>query len=308
MIGCAFLTYTVLAIDSSIDVSSLLLNTLENADSVEHSAKFKVIQSESETDALEKLETNEIDALLLDQDIPIMSGIDFLKKVKQIDKHCLIPAILVSEIQSEQVILEGIKAGAYYYLCKPFDKNILLSVIQAAVTDYRLKKDLKKELFSSKRTMCLLDEAKFHFQTINEGLGIINIIAHAFHNPEKIVYALGELVINAIEHGNLKISYAEKKELLYESKLEKEIALRTALPENKDKFATLKYKKFNDHIEIEIKDQGSGFAWEKYMSFDPERIADPNGRGIATAKVNFDLLQYTENGTKVICKVSKKRA
>lgn len=117
---------------------------------------------------------------------------------------------------------------------------------------------------------------------------------------------LSELMINAIEHGNLDIGYDEKSELRKEDMWELEIAKRLDSPENKDKFATLDIINDADAVTYTITDQGNGFDWDEFMEFDTTRVMDNHGRGIAMAnKLYFSKLKYQGNGNVVIVTVEK---
>ena len=51
--------------------------------------------------------------------------------------------------------------------------------------------------------------------------------------------------------------------------------------------------------------QFKGFDWQKYLVFDPERAFDPNGRGIAMAKMmSFATIEYQGKGNVVVATVS----
>jgi len=39
-------------------------------------------------------------------------------------------------------------------------------------------------------------------------------------------------------------------------------------------------------VQVRIEDEGPGFDWLRYLEFDPERAFDPNGRGIALARMS----------------------
>ena len=111
-------------------------------------------------------------------------------------------------------------------------------------------------------------------------------------------------MVNAIEHGNLGITYAEKTDLMLASAWSTEVERRLALPENQNKYAALHFEATDDTIRIHIKDQGRGFDWQKYLEFAPERLTDPHGRGIATTRiVAFSTLQYLGCGNEVICTI-----
>ena len=51
-------------------------------------------------------------------------------------------------------------------------------------------------------------------------------------------------------------------------------------------------------------EQGKGFDWSKFLSFDPDRAFDPNGRGIAMARtMSFSSLEYQGCGNVVVARI-----
>lgn len=119
-----------------------------------------------------------------------------------------------------------------------------------------------------------------------------------------MIYGISELIVNAIEHGNLGISYDDKTELNKQGKWLDEIDKRLKLPENKDKRVIVNYKKEKKIITLNICDEGEGFNWEEYMEISPSRATDNHGRGIAMSKIiSFDTIEYKGKGNEVVCKV-----
>jgi len=100
--------------------------------------------------ALEQLEKNEYDVLLLDLTMPGMDGIEVLKKLKSLD----IPAevIIFTANATVMTAVEAMKLGAYDYLMKPFKLAELVPVIEKAyekkmlrVENLLLKTQVKKQ-------------------------------------------------------------------------------------------------------------------------------------------------------------------
>ena len=75
---------------------------------------------------------NTPDLIVLDLNLPGMSGIDFLKKLRT-DYSSLIPIIIVSATNEEEEIVEALGIGADNYVTKPFSPSILAARIQAAL-------------------------------------------------------------------------------------------------------------------------------------------------------------------------------
>jgi len=117
------------------------------------------------------------------------------------------------------------------------------------------------------------------------------------YNTELCI-GLNELILNAIEHGNLEIGYEEKTRLLDKGLYYEELKQRTTHPEYQRRKVTIKVILFDTHCEITIIDDGSGFDWRSIP--DPrEKNYELHGRGITMARMFFDELTFNEQGNKV---------
>jgi anti-sigma regulatory factor (Ser/Thr protein kinase) len=111
---------------------------------------------------------------------------------------------------------------------------------------------------------------------------------------------LSELLINAVEHGNLGISYDDKTLFNERGTWLEEVDKRLQQEANKNKFATLEFQRGDSEIKIVVKDQGSGFDWQPYLQMSAERAMDNHGRGIAMAgMISFSRVEYQANGSEV---------
>jgi len=264
---------------------------------------YKISTAEDGQIAWEMLEQSPdtFDVILLDRMMPNMTGMEVLEKIKQhpVLKYCSV--IFQTAKASIADIEEGMNAGAYYYLTKPFEEEVLLSIVKTAINDRLRLKEIQANLDQSKHTMGLLKSATFQFKTLEEARSIASLVSNACPDPSKIVMGLTELMINAVEHGNLGISYDEKSELNNNGVWSDEVNKRLQLAENVDKTALLSHTNHTDSIEISVIDQGNGFNWKQYMEFDPVRGMDNHGRGIAVAnKLSFSSVEYKGKGNEVI--------
>jgi hypothetical protein len=98
----------------------------------------------------------------------------------------------------------------------------------------------------------------FTFRTLAEAKDLASHIASFFPDPPAAAYGLLELMVNAVEHGNLGITYQEKSLLLSQGLWQQEVERRLALPENQDKYAQLTFSELDNIFRINIKDQGPG--------------------------------------------------
>lgn len=244
------------------------------------------------------------DLVLLDRVMPGIDGLEVLKCIKQHAVMQDIPVILQTAKTEPEDIAEGIREGAYYYLAKPFEPTALEHIVQTALEDRRVKQELGKELMRQNRSFQLLRNALFEFRTLDDTRDLSTMIANTCPDPNRVVTGLFELMINAVEHGNLGITYQEKTALRQTNKLLDEIEHRLSLPEYTNRLATVEYRRNNAHLEFHITDQGDGFDWQEYMDFNPKRMFDSHGRGIAMAnKLIFDHLEYAGNGNEVTASI-----
>jgi len=142
------------------------------------------------------------------------------------------------------------------------------------------------------------------FRTLHEATELANVLAAAYPEPERVVVGLTELLVNAVEHGNLGITYREKAALLESGQLQAEIERRLALPELATRRVKATLHRTDDAVVTTIEDEGEGFDWRPYDDYDPERALDPNGHGIAIARgVSFDEVTYRGRGNVVVALV-----
>ena len=240
-------------------------------------------------------------AVLLDRIMPEMDGMEVLHRMKQHSILSQIPVIMQTAAATPQQTLEGLQAGAYYYLAKPFEKATLLAIVDAAVRDHISYLEVRQDLRRTTTTMRLLDSGTFRFKTPEEAKHLAMLLAHAYPDANRVVTGILELTLNAVEHGNLNIGYKEKSRLIEEEQLDSEIDRRLSDPLYSSREAMAQFVRHPDRLSLHITDQGKGFEWRKYLNFDPERAFDTHGRGIAMAnKVSFDRIEYRGNGNQVI--------
>jgi len=244
------------------------------------------------------------DLVLLDRTMPRMDGMALLRKIKSDHRFLILPVIFQSALASREEVIEGIKAGAYYYLTKPYDAEMLLSVVRTAAADSAAARDLQNRVKRGMQVLQLLEEAHFTYRTIEEARGLAAVLARACPDAEATVIGLTELLVNAVEHGNLGITYDDKSELLANGAWMDEVARRLELPENRAKRVDVEFSRGDDELRFTIRDRGNGFEWTRYLEIDPRRAFDRHGRGIIMARhVSFSSIEYRGAGNEVVATV-----
>lgn len=148
------------------------------------------------------------------------------------------------------------------------------------------------------------NRAVYSFKTIKEAETIALLLANHCPNPETAGVGLVELLLNAVEHGNLAIGYQGKSKHLEEGDFNKEIERRYGLPDYMSRKAHIEYRRENNRIVFIIRDEGEGFNWRQYMDFSPSRLTHKHGRGIAIASsLGFSSVDYQGSGNKVVATI-----
>lgn len=147
----------------------------------------------------------------------------------------------------------------------------------------------------------LLADATFKIQNLDEAKNLAELLAEECPNPILAALGINEILINAIEHGNLGITYNEKTQLDISQWLA-EINRRLAMPENKNKFVTVKVHRSPSQINIRITDEGDGFDWLQYQTADKKEVLHNHGNGIIMAhNLSFQSMIYHGKGNDVEC-------
>ncbi|MBF0422012.1 MAG: response regulator [Magnetococcales bacterium] len=257
-------------------------------------------------DALRIAHSQEVEAILLDVEMPGMDGFEVCRRLQEDKKTCAVPVIFTTGRRSADDVVLGLSLGAYYYLTKPLDINLLQAVVQSAISRNNAHQSLHGQLQVTRCPIFLLmDEARFSIQSMEEAFELAVLLSLTCPDRERVAIGLREILINAVEHGNLGITYEEKTVLTRTTKLDQEIKYRLTLPENRSKSVTVHFIRSEREVRFRIKDCGPGFDWLPFMDFSPERLLDTHGRGIAIAsRTSFDRIQFLGTGNEVECVVT----
>ena len=91
---------------------------------------YNVIYAQSGEKALELLEKNQFDLILLDVVMPIMNGYEVCSNMKKNEKTKKIPVIFLTVKDDEKDIVKGFELGAVDYIIKPFYSEVLLKRVE----------------------------------------------------------------------------------------------------------------------------------------------------------------------------------
>jgi CheY-like chemotaxis protein/anti-sigma regulatory factor (Ser/Thr protein kinase) len=242
--------------------------------------------------------------VLLDKMMPGLNGFDVLKRIKSTQELNFLPVILQTAIGSPSSVQQGMEAGAFYYLTKPFSRDMLLAVVKAAQSHWDRHQAFRELAKQHLDALSQLQQAEFRLRTLKEAQTVTALLARTCTQPEKVATGLFELMVNAIEHGNLGISYAEKTRLQSEGGWEQELERRQHDPVLGQREVSIFFSRDASCYRFTIQDMGSGFDWQNYQDCPAASLLASHGRGILIArKLSFDNVEYQGNGNRVVASV-----
>ena len=114
----------ILLVDDDQNLSKSLANLFDPK-------KYAFEFLEDGTDVTKVVAKNaKLDLVMLDVNLPSMSGLDVLKQIKQVNES--LPVIVISGFVSTENAIEAIREGAYEYLTKPFEIERLIETVNRA--------------------------------------------------------------------------------------------------------------------------------------------------------------------------------
>lgn len=251
------------------------------------------------------------DLVLLDILMPNMTGLDVLRRVRS--EH-LDPIVVVNTAYgSEEHAIEALRLRANDYLKKPIRHAELVALLRKyePVVAARKAPSLLPEFVESRRCVSVIEN----------DLRIVPAVAEYMTNEGEMgrnrdvglrcTLGLVELITNAIEHGNLGVSGAEKLRCLAGSgdAFGEILRQRASEPSRAQTRVRIELVSTREVAEWTVLDQGEGFDWKAIMdSLESFDALSPHGRGIFLACASFDEVEYNGRGNEVRARKLKRPA
>nr|MDA3786962.1 response regulator [Desulfobacula sp.] len=146
---------------------------------------------------LSGLEKNAPDLVLMDIGLPAMNGIDALAIIKK--KTLDLPVIMITAFEDINMVILSMKTGAFDFILKPMNPDILELTIKKAISSIALRKEVKilQEKYLKDNHPCFIGESK----NIEDVMDFINMVAKSPDTPIMIMGETGtgkELIAKAI--------------------------------------------------------------------------------------------------------------
>ncbi|GAC1470281.1 MAG: hypothetical protein NVSMB9_15230 [Isosphaeraceae bacterium] len=221
------------------------------------------------------------DVVLLDVMLPDISGFDVCRRLRTDRSTMLIPIVMLTALNDTENLQRGFRVGANAYVTKPYGVEDLFQAVQKAQA-WRVemrKANLQGEIHVE------LDSEITLLNDLNDFL--LNLCQSTPFTPEQVMHlrqAVLEMAHNAIEWGNRHQS---------------------------NQLVTIRYRVYEDRIEIVVRDQGTGFDRANLphaaVLDDPFSHLDvrdklglrAGGFGLMICKGMVDDLRYNDIGNEV---------
>ncbi|WP_406693509.1 response regulator [Singulisphaera sp. Ch08] len=242
---------------------------------------YASIVAETGESGLEMARRLEPDVVLLDLMLPDINGFDVCRRLRSDRVTMLTPVVMLTALGGSENRLRGFRVGANAYLTKPYGMQELFDAIKAARawrTEIELEK-MQGEIHVELNSEITL------LQDLNDFLMSLCKSTPLDHDQVmQLRQAVMEIAQNAIEWGNRHQS---------------------------DRLVNITYRIFDERIEIEVRDQGSGFDLNNLphaaMPDDPFSHLDvrdklglrAGGFGLMICKGMVDELRYNDAGNEV---------
>ncbi|MEC0899769.1 MULTISPECIES: response regulator [Bacillus] len=175
--------YNVLIVDDHFVVREGLKLIIETSDS------FQIIgEAANGEEALSFIEKKKPDVILMDLNMPKMSGLETIEDLNKKQNHT--PIIILTTYNEDELMLKGIELGAKGYLLKDTDRENLFRTLEAAIRgEILLQPNIMEKIVNYKRKEAYADKVEENNLTEKE-LFVLKAIARGNKNKE-IAFDMG---------------------------------------------------------------------------------------------------------------------
>lgn len=103
-----------------VDDSSVMRKIVERSLRQAGLGLEQVVEASNGAEALAAVQANKIDLILCDINMPVMDGLEFVKRLSGIEQGKGVPVVMITTEGSEGHVVQALSAGASGYIRKPF--------------------------------------------------------------------------------------------------------------------------------------------------------------------------------------------
>ena len=271
----------------------------------------EVMEAHNGAEGLKLFETFQPDLIFSDISMPVMNGLEMLERIREKSYDTIV--IMTTAFGNAEYTLKALRLRANDYLVKPILPQDIIANLQKysdVLATRSEERDLVELILHRQLTMKLGNQLDILGKIVNR---LIEETEGRIPAADRMGIRLGllEILRNAIEHGNLEITYDEKTAAQEGNSkgLEDLIVERLSKPQYKNRSVHIYFQMDEESCEWTITDEVSGFDWKKVPDpNDPENLLSTHGRGIMLTRLNFDNVSFLEKGNRVVLQKKIPRA
>lgn len=228
-------------------------------------------------------------------------GVQILRKILMARPS--LPVLVFVEDLERQEALEAHRTGVFAVMRKPLREDELQFHLGHALATSAEQYDPMK-VRREERSLVLHND--FSMVTPVAKSLVDTTLSPADPRRTQVILGLIEILSNAIEHGNLGINYAEKREALRGSYFFDLAQERCHLKPWCDRVVRVVSQVLPDEgvIRYRVEDEGDGFDWRSSPDpMSPENMVARHGRGLLMARHSFDRTEFNEKGNAVVLEI-----
>ncbi len=264
---------------------------------------YEVAEAANGAEGLKCFESFQPDLVFSDISMPIMDGLAMLEKIRRLSYDAIV--VMTTAFGTAEYTLKALRLRANDFLVKPV-------LPQDVIANLKKYQDVLATRSSEREVFGMILHRELTLQLGNQPAIVSRVVDRLMQETEGRIPAadrlsthlgLLEIIMNAIEHGNLGITYSEKSEALEGSSADWPNLVKSRMLElpYKNRSVLIQFQMDSECCEWIITDEGDGFDWEKVPDpNDPENLLAANGRGIMLARLSFDDLTYLGQGSQVM--------
>jgi len=119
---------TILVVDDSRIMRNIVKNTFATL-----KIPCQYLEAPDGKKALQLLETNKVNLVFLDWNMPEMDGLEFLKKVRSMPDYKDLPIVMITSEAAKYNVVEALQQGATDYIVKPVHEKVFTEKVSEIV-------------------------------------------------------------------------------------------------------------------------------------------------------------------------------
>ncbi|MFO1524831.1 MAG: ATP-binding protein [Turneriella sp.] len=285
----------VLIIDPDVALQEILGEILKS--------RFRIFTANSIEESRAVMGEEDPHLIFIELVLPGEDAIQYIERTKKSKTNTQF--IVITDNATVENAVTALRHGALDFLKKPFEIDDIARIVEkffSITANREADYDIYSSIVAESRTF----ELPTDFSIVSTFMSEIMHIISRFTGVDKkttltVRLSLYEMLVNAMEHGNLEINYEMKKNLL-EEVVDYQRFLQERANEDafKDRKVKVSYTYDKKSLAFTITDEGKGFDVGKvpnpHASENLERL---NGRGIFISRVNMTKVLYNDKGNSV---------